>query len=125
MSATLRDLPSLEDPSGALRDGTSRMTSRRVSPVLITPVPISVAPSASTTRPPTAPDSRLDAAVARLGPGIFRPGVEGGRTGISQNASGASARSCVRPDCRALPGAAVKEVLHRPRRPVSDGDAGV
>src|SRR5436190_4469310 len=58
--------------------GTSRMISRCVSPALIRPVPISVAPSASTTRPPMIPETRFDAAVAREGVGVL--------TGISARA---------------------------------------
>src|SRR3954447_20966187 len=103
MSATLRDLePSLAVGSGALRAGTSRMISRRVSPVLITPVPIRVAPRPSTTRPPATPATRFDAAVARLGPGRERRGV-GVRTGISGCVAGAATwqRLNEYPDCRA------------------------
>jgi hypothetical protein len=82
MSATVSDFVSLAFASGALRDGISRMIVRLVSPVLITPVPISVAPSASTTKPPAIPETRLDAALARLGPGSERRGGVGLRTGI-------------------------------------------
>src|SRR5437763_10262275 len=77
MSAT--DSPRVVWPANDVVDaGTSRMSSRRVSPVLIRPVPISVAPSASTTRPPMIPEARFDAAVAREGVGVL--------TGISARA---------------------------------------
>src|SRR5437763_15494879 len=80
MSATERPPPlrAVASRSDADGTGTSRITSRRVSPVLMTPVPISVAPSASTMKPPIAPAIRFDAAfVGRMGGVGLRTGMEG------------------------------------------------
>src|SRR5260221_12551892 len=77
MSAT--DSPRVLWPANAVVGaGISRMISRRVLPLLMRPVPISVAPRASTTRPPMIPETRFDAAVARDGVGVL--------TGISARA---------------------------------------
>src|SRR3954447_11631383 len=105
MSATLRVLPPEVDAIADGRAGTSRMISRReVSPLLISPVPISVPPIASTTRPPIAPETRFEAAVGLFGGDGERRGV-GVRTGISGT------------DCRAWRGAGVRAILHPPRKP--------
>src|SRR3954469_16393005 len=119
MSATVgEDLPSLALVTDPPRAGTSRMISRLVSPVLMTPVPISVPPMASTIRPPAIPEIKFDAAVARLGPGCERRGGVGVRTGISAGVRGGatSTRRNAQPDCRASRGATVRAVLHRPLR---------
>src|SRR3954447_2495973 len=110
MPATLSVCPSAA-ASVAAGAGASRMTTRCVLSVLITPVAISVAPTAKTARPPTMPETRLDAAVVRLGPLGGRRGL-GVRTGISDA------------NCRASPGGPLRAVLHLRLSPAADADCG-